>query len=156
MKFSPESIKLYIEKEILRFSAASLAPLLALAVIGWLIADNWGTISYKATTLISHRGFRDAAYVDVPRMTVSLGGSASTRIQVDITLEVPKKDADVLEGYLPKIMDRLNVYLPKIKADELKNPDAMFMLHKEMLYQINNIGIPVKVNDVVLQNLVIL
>ncbi len=154
MNISPE------KKRMLRFYATSVTLLIALAIIGLFMADQWGLISTQPTvstdSSVSHKGARDIAYVDVPRMTVSLGGSASTRMQVDITLEVPKKDAAVLEGYLPQIMDRLNAYLPRIKIEDIGRPDAMFMLHKDMLWQINNIGIPVLVQDVMLQNMIIL
>lgn len=143
---------------IIRLYVASVVIFIILAVAGYFLAGRWGllparissTSSSEATGLVP-----DWAYVDLPRMTVSLGHSATTHMQVDISLEVAPKDVMVLEGYLPQIMDRFNLFLPHVKVDELSRPIGMYSLHKNMLWQVNNMGMPVSVHDLMLQNMVI-
>jgi flagellar basal body-associated protein FliL len=143
---------------IIQFYVASVVIFIILAAVGYFLADRWGMIPARTSSAPSSQatGFvTDWAYVDLPRMTVSLGNSAATHMQVDISLEVAPKDVMVLEGYLPQIMDRFNLFLPHVKVDELSRPIGMYSLHKNMLRQVNNMGMPVSVHDLMLQNVVI-
>jgi flagellar basal body-associated protein FliL len=122
------------------------------------LADNWGLVpenlSISASSPAAQARMNALAYVDLPRMTISLGNGVETQMGVNISLEVARKDMVVLEGYMPQIMDRFNVYLPKVDVEEVARPTGIFWLRKSMLWQVNNIGMPVPVHDLRLQNLV--
>jgi flagellar basal body-associated protein FliL len=141
---------------------ASMAILLALAAFGafWVGEKELTPIAppapnktepNKAANIIT-----DKAYLSLPRMTVSLGKGGTMQVRMDISLEVAPEDIIVLEGYVPQIVDKLNAYFPKVKFEELDQPHAMFLFHKNMLWQINNLGMPVTVRDLTLKNMILM
>ncbi len=99
---------------------------------------------------------KNKSYVRMPSMSFSVGNQYATQVEMDITLEVDSKDVDLIKGHMPEIMDRLNSFFPKVKFDQLDRPRAMFLLHKNMLWEINNVVKPVEVRDLLLKNLVIM
>jgi flagellar basal body-associated protein FliL len=143
---------------IVRFYVASVAIFVILAAIGYFWADRWGMVpenlSVAASSPAAQARMNALAYVALPRMTISLGNGAETQMGVDISLEVARKDMVVLEGYMPQIMDRFNTFLPKIDVEEVAQPSGIFLLRKNMLWEVNNLGMPVSVHDLRLQNLV--
>jgi len=98
----------------------------------------------------------NTAYVGLPRMSVSLGQGDSMNLELEISMEVDSKDAEILEGYVPQIVDRLNLFFPRIRIKEAAQPNAMYFLRKDMLWQINSIPMPIKVRDIVFEKLVIM
>jgi flagellar basal body-associated protein FliL len=145
------------KNRFLHFYVGSVALFLVLAAVGYYWVDREGLLSASSPpSAPPHESKADRTYVDLPRMAVSLGGGTGNQVRVNISLEVDRKDASVVEGYLPQIMDKLNVFFPKVQIEELRNPRAMFILHKDMLWQINSIGMPFSVHDLMLQNLVVM
>jgi flagellar basal body-associated protein FliL len=141
---------------------ASMAVLLALAAFGtyWVSEKELTPIAPpvpnktepdKAANIITNM-----AYLNLPRMTVSLGKGGTMQVRMDISLEVAPEDLLVLEGYVPQIVDKLNAFFPKVKFEELDQPHAMFLFHKNMLWQVNSIGMPVTVKDLTLKNMILM
>jgi flagellar basal body-associated protein FliL len=144
------------KNRFLQFYIGSVVLFLALAGVGAYFADRAGLLSASSPASTARASKADRANVSLPRMTVSFGSGPGKRMQINVSLEVERKDVSVVEGYLPQIVDRLNVFFPKVKMEEVGKPRAMFLLHKDMLWQINNIGMPFVVHDLMIQNLVIM
>jgi flagellar basal body-associated protein FliL len=98
----------------------------------------------------------DMAYVDLPRMTVSVGNGSFRQARVDISLEIARKDIPALQGYMPQIVDKLNTFFPQVKFEGLDDPHTMYVLHKDLLWQLNSLDLPVPVRDLVFRKLIVM
>ncbi|MDD4615713.1 MAG: flagellar basal body-associated FliL family protein [Alphaproteobacteria bacterium] len=145
------------ENRIIRFYIGSFLLITALAVFGFVVADRIVAAerAQKAIKTQLRANEPDMAYIGLPRVNVSFSGASGMQMQLDLALEVEPRYAEVVEGYIPKVVDRLNAYFPKAKLDSLDRAHAMFLLRKDMLWEVNQVGIPVPVNDVLIQNLVV-
>ena len=142
------------KNSILRVYIIGVAIFVALAVCGYYMADRIGLIKHPVP--VAHGFISDMAYLDLPRMTVSLGGAGSVHVRVDIALEVARKDIPTLEGFQPRITDKLNAFFSKVQLDEIEEPASMPFLRQEMLRQINSVTAPIPVHDLMLRQLVIM
>ncbi|MFA5040908.1 MAG: flagellar basal body-associated FliL family protein [Bdellovibrionales bacterium] len=149
-----------LNNRILQFYVATSILFIALGSVGYFMADKWEAISKNPFSAASYFRSPEAAsvltFVDLPRMTVSLGNSAISQMSVNISLEVESRDMMVLEGYMPQILDKFNLFLPRVNIEEISKPPGLFMLRKNMLWQVNNLGMPIRVHDLLLQNLIIM
>jgi hypothetical protein len=137
----------------LRFYIASLALFLILAVSGFYFGGKW-LISNRTSS--KGEPAKVLEFVNLPHMTVSVGNQASMQMEMNVSLEVERKDVPILEGYIPQIVDKFNAYFPEVNVDELHGPFAMHNLHKNMLWLVNSVGMPVYVYDLMLKDLVII
>jgi hypothetical protein len=71
-------------------------------------------------------------------------------------LEIAKKDLPVVEGFQPHMVDKLNTFFISIDPDKIQETMYMPWLHVEMLKQINSVGSPVPVHDVLLRQMLIM
>jgi len=142
------------KNRFLHFYAASVGLFLILALVGFFFADKWMPLARPPPAAKSNP-LEELAYVRLPRMSISLGNEGFMQMRMNISLEVESKDVPILEGYIPQIVDRLNAYFPHVNFDELDRPHAMFLLHKNMLWQVNSVDMPIIVHDLMLQNMVI-
>lgn len=97
----------------------------------------------------------DMAYYDMPRMTVSVG-SGDVHMRIDVALEVAKKDVPMVEGYQPRITAKLNSYLSTLSPERIQEAKMLPWLRAEMLAQINSVGAPIPVHDLVFRQLVVM
>jgi flagellar basal body-associated protein FliL len=100
----------------------------------------------------------DLAYLHLPRISVAVGsvGASSSHIKMDIALEVAAKDIAVLQGYEPRITDKINQFLGGLTAEEIERPSTTPWLRAEVLKQANTAGSPVPVTGIVFRSLVIM
>ena len=143
------------KNSIFRVYILGVALFVVLSVFGYYMADRSGLIRHAVPT-VGHGFVSDMAYFDLPRITMSFGSSNATHLRVDIALEVARKDIPALEGYQPRITDKLNVFFSKVPLREIEDPAAMPFLRQEMLRQINGVTAPVPVHDLMLRQLVIM
>ena len=136
------------------FYVGCVCVFLLLATCGVYIADQTGVISRKST--LPPEEVSSVAYINLPRMTVSLGANGAVLASVDISLEVSSKDVLKLMGYQPRYCDRLNGFLLSVRPEQLQNLASTPWMRQEMLYQINSVGAPARVHDLFLTNLVIM
>ncbi|MFA4994441.1 MAG: flagellar basal body-associated FliL family protein [Bdellovibrionales bacterium] len=140
-----------------QFIIAGAATLLILAGAGFSVAGR-GLIS-TASAAEHHQAEAEKVemtYVEIPRMTVFFKGNVPKQMRLDVSLKVASKDVVILEGYLPQIQDKLNACLPRAKIEDLNKPRGMRLFRTELLWEVNNIGIPVPVQDIMLQNMIIM
>ncbi len=144
-----------IEDRIHRFYIGSLALIVVLGVFGYLVTEHFVTSTEVAQTQMRPQ-VQPMAYVELPRVNVSFGGPFAMQMQLDLALEVEPKNVMVVEGYIPQVMDRLNAYFPKARLDSMnERSHGMFLFRKEVLWEVNQIGMPVPVNDILIQKLVV-
>jgi hypothetical protein len=117
-------------------------------------------LSYQSTAAhrhdaVTHNFTTDLTYYDMPRMTILLGGGAQTQVRLDLSLEVAKKDVAVVEGFQPRIADRLNGLFLHINPDDFRSSTDLPWLRQQMLSQVNN-ATPVPIHDLLLRQMVIM
>jgi len=146
-----------INKMILFFAAYTFA-LLALAVVGYYALVDTPAKRIQAARENPHF-HSDIAYVDLPRITLTLTAPQSGRsgiVRMDIALEVEQKYVPVIEGASPKITDRLVAYSAHINYDDVTRPNATTRLRLDLLHQVNNASDPYPVKDVVFRQFVVM
>jgi flagellar basal body-associated protein FliL len=154
------------KKKISYFIPAYALLLAIMAVFGYYALRNDASTGTLAGTQVASHGFHtDLAYYDLPRMTVSIGGnnasnggggSTAPRVRVDISLEVASKDIRVIDGFQPRITDRLSNFLSQLTPEQIETPSSTTWLREQMLRQINAAGSPVPVHDLMFRQLVIM
>lgn len=99
----------------------------------------------------------DKTFYQLPSIMVDVNDDDRTsHVQFDVSLEIPRKDRRVLIGFQPRIIDSLNVYLSRSNADELKHQDTLARMRREMLRQVNDVGAPVIVSDLIFQEIIVM
>ncbi len=138
------------------FVAAYISVFTVLAVIGYYLADEVGLV-HRHQALQTQKFATDLAYYDLPRMNIGLNDDrGATHIRIDLSLEVAKKDMPVIQGYEPRITDRLGTFLSTVTPEHIKQVQYLPWLHQQMLKQINAAGSPAPVHDVLLRQMVIM
>jgi flagellar basal body-associated protein FliL len=134
-----------------------------LAALGYYALENANFFSTPEANA-SHGFHSDLAYYDLPRMTIAVGsggepgggGAIAPRVRIDIALEVAIKDVRVIDGYQPRITDRLTTFLSHLTPDQIEQPGSMPWLHEQMLKQVNSAASPVPVHDLMFRQLVVM
>lgn len=101
----------------------------------------------------------DLAMYDLPRINMDLttdDGGRKTRVRMDISLEVAKKDMLRIEGYKPRITDRIIMYMHSQNFEGVSPPEVMRRLHENLLSVIAASSEPVAVHDIIFRQFVVL
>jgi flagellar basal body-associated protein FliL len=131
--------------------------LIILAGVGYLYADY--KIQMARHDRLEEQRFRsDVAYVNLPRMNLTVGSSThgTGRVRMDISLAVEKKYAGRIQDAEPRIADRLVEYMRNVDFDDLSQPRATVWLHKRLLEEASSASGSLPIMDVVLQQFIIL
>jgi hypothetical protein len=131
-----------------------------LALLGYIVTvDKIGYIhKYKLT----HHFETDITYYYLPTVVLSTGGgdggggAKAPRLRMQIGLGVAKKDVDVLSGYEPRIMEKINSYMIKLKPSDVERSDLASWLRGELLLQVNSSGVPFPVDTLYFMQLVVM
>ncbi len=133
--------------------------LIGLAFLGAYVSDTYMQTNFLTKTLWASGGHRfetDMAYVDLPRVMVNVNSeSDSMQVQLDVALEVEKKDAVIVEGYKPKLSENMYDFMSHLRATQVRSDRFTSWLRAELLDRMNHVGLPVPVHSVVLQRLLV-
>ncbi len=139
-----------------------IAYVLALCTMAWAgyyyYADYKMQLSEKQPSK-SDRFQTDLSYVDLPRISVTLTSDSTNRrgtVRMDITLEVENKYAARVEGYKPRIADRLVHYTQTLDYDDLSRPRSTIWLKPDLLKEINIASAPAPVRDIIFREFLVL
>ncbi|MBV8059984.1 MAG: flagellar basal body-associated FliL family protein [Alphaproteobacteria bacterium] len=141
------------------FVIAYLVGLFGLAVLGYYFADYALEKVQAKKTVINDKFQTDLSYVELPRMNVTLTSAHadfSGRVRMDISLVVEKKYADRLEGFKPRINDRLMSFASHMDLDTISRPQASALLRHYILKEVNAASFPVPVIDVVFRQFAVM
>ncbi|MCF8496361.1 MAG: flagellar basal body-associated FliL family protein [Alphaproteobacteria bacterium] len=98
------------------------------------------------------------AFVAIPPMIVNLNGEDGTtrylRLSVQLELENPADKAAV-EGVLPRVVDQFQTYLRELRVKDLRGSAGIYRLQMELLWRVNQAAAPIKVKDVLFQEILI-
>ncbi len=105
-----------------------------------------------------HGGGASGSFVPIPTMIVNLnnpdGTSSYLRLTVQIELENPS-DAPKIEAVMPRVVDQFQTYLRELRPQDLRGSAGLYRLQMELLWRVNQAASPVKVKDVLFQEILI-
>ncbi|MES2729294.1 MAG: flagellar basal body-associated FliL family protein [Pseudomonadota bacterium] len=107
--------------------------------------------------LDSH-GVPMSAFVPIPDMIVSLntadGSARYLRLKVQLQLVNPM-DVPKVEAIMPVVIDQFQTYLREMRVEDLRGSKGLHRLQMELLTRVNTAAAPVKVKDVLFQEILI-
>ncbi len=101
---------------------------------------------------------KEAIYFDLPDMLVNLntGGGKPRYLKLSVSLEV-YDDATVseLERVLPRVIDRFQVYLRELRAEDISGSAGVYRLKEELLARVTSAVEEHEVNDVLFREMLV-
>jgi len=105
-----------------------------------------------------HGASGGGAFIEVPKMIVNLNTDDDVprylRLSVQLELENPE-DAPAVEAILPRVVDQFQTYLRELRVKDLRGSGGIYRLQMELLWRVNQAAAPVKVKDVLFQEILI-
>lgn len=99
----------------------------------------------------------NAAFFALPDFIVNLssaGGSRFLKLRVQLELK-DEADLAAIEAITPRVIDQFQTYLREMRVEDLRGSAGIYRLRQELLYRVNIAAHPVKVTDVLFQEMLI-
>jgi flagellar FliL protein len=110
--------------------------------------DEAATVAEKQVT----------TYLDMDEFIVNLdkGDNQPNFLKMSITLQLPRQDmVATIKDKMPIIRDALQVYLRELRGDDLDGSAGIFRLREELLFRINYVVAPGKVDDILFREILV-
>lgn len=91
-------------------------------------------------------------------MIVNLSGEGKhpNYLKVKISLELAdEKDIPAIESIKPRVVDNFQVYLRELRIEDLRGSAGMYRLREELLMRVTEAAEPVRVRDVLFQEMLV-
>ncbi len=103
-------------------------------------------------------GEAGGAFLEIPTMIVNLESDDGTprylRLTVQLELENPA-DKPSVEAVTPRVVDQFQTYLRELRVRDLRGSAGIYRLQMELLSRVNQAAAPVKIKDVLFQEILI-
>jgi len=99
-----------------------------------------------------------AQFLEIPDLLVNLstGGGPARFLKLKVKLEVDSpEDLVKLEAVAPRVVDQFQTFLREMRIQDLRGSAGIYRLRQELLYRVNLAAQPVKVKDVLFQEILI-
>lgn len=99
----------------------------------------------------------NAAFFPLPDFIVNLSSSTGARfLKLKVQLEIENEtDLPAIEAITPRVIDQFQTYLREMRVEDLKGSAGIYRLRQELLYRVNIAAHPIKVTDVLFQEMLI-
>jgi flagellar FliL protein len=97
-------------------------------------------------------------YFALGDLLVNLSGEGKhpNFLKVKISLELAdEKDLPLMEAIKPRIIDNFQVYLRELRIEDLRGSAGMYRLREELLMRVTEAAQPVRVHDVLFQEMLV-
>jgi len=97
-------------------------------------------------------------YYPLGDMIVNLSGEGRrpNYLKVKVTLELAdEKDTALMDMIKPRIIDNFQVYLRELRIEDLRGSAGMYRLREELLMRVTEAAQPVRVRDVLFQEMLV-
>jgi len=97
-------------------------------------------------------------YFSLGDLLVNLSGEGKhpNFLKVKISLELAdEKDMPLMEAIKPRIIDNFQVYLRELRIEDLRGSAGMYRLREELLMRVTEAAQPVRVRDVLFQEMLV-
>ena len=99
----------------------------------------------------------NAAFFALPDFIVNLSSNSGARfLKLKVQLELANEaDLPAIEAITPRVIDQFQTYLREMRVEDLRGSAGIYRLRQELLYRVNIAAHPVKVTDVLFQEMLI-
>jgi flagellar FliL protein len=99
----------------------------------------------------------NAAFFALPDFIVNLSSNTGSRfLKLKVQLEIENEvDLPAIEAITPRVIDQFQTYLREMRVEDLKGSAGIYRLRQELLYRVNIAAHPIKVKDVLFQEMLI-
>jgi len=97
-------------------------------------------------------------FFELPELLVNLntGGRKTTFLKIKVSIELENPEAiPQVEAVMPRVLDNFQVYLRELRLDDLKGSAGMYRLREELLVRVNAAVAPVRVRDVLFNEMLV-
>jgi flagellar FliL protein len=97
-------------------------------------------------------------YYSLGDMIVNLSGEGKhpNYLKVKISLELAdEKDLALMDAIKPRIIDNFQVYLRELRIEDLRGSAGMYRLREELLMRVTEAAQPVRIRDVLFQEMLV-
>lgn len=97
-------------------------------------------------------------YMEIPDLLVNLSsaGGPPRFLKLKVKLEVASpEDLAKLEAVAPRVVDQFQTFLREMRVQDLRGSAGIYRLRQELLYRVNLAAQPVKVKDVLFQEMLV-
>lgn len=97
-------------------------------------------------------------FVDVPEIVANLdaGPRHTSYVKLQTRLELEKRgDEAAVRAAMPRVVDLFQTYLREMRPEELKSPDGTYRLREELIARCNIALAPMRVRDVLFNELLV-
>ena len=99
------------------------------------------------------------AFLPIPDMIVNLSNDGSGQahlLRLSVQLELANEQDKVLvESVLPRVKDQFQTYLRELRVEDLRGSKGIYRLQIELLSRVNTAAYPVKVRDVLFDEIIV-
>ncbi|MBI3418668.1 MAG: flagellar basal body-associated FliL family protein, partial [Proteobacteria bacterium] len=99
-----------------------------------------------------------AVFYDLGEMVVNLNtdGKRQTFLKLVVQLELESAaDKPVIENLKPRIVDNFQTYLRELRVDDLRGSAGLYRLREELLFRVTEAVHPIKIRDVLFQQMLV-
>jgi flagellar FliL protein len=103
-------------------------------------------------------GGRAAVFFDMPEIVANLNapGRRASYIKLRSKLELARaEDSAALTAAMPRLLDLFTTYLREIRPEELRGSAGTQRLREELMARANLVAAPVRINDVLFQEILV-
>jgi flagellar FliL protein len=99
----------------------------------------------------------NGAFFELPEIIVNLSSDTGSRfLKLKVQLEIEaEEDLPSIEAVTPRVIDQFQTYLREMRVEDLRGSAGIYRLRQELLYRVNIAAHPVKVKDVLFQEMLI-
>lgn len=97
-------------------------------------------------------------FIEIPPMIVNLNSDDGTPryLRLSVQLEMHKSgDVAAVEKVMPRVIDQFQTYLRELRVKDLRGSAGIYRLQTELLWRVNQAAHPIKVKDVLFQEILI-
>jgi flagellar FliL protein len=99
-----------------------------------------------------------AVFYDLGEMVVNLNtdGKRQTFLKLVVQLELESMlDKPVIDNLKPRIVDNFQTYLRELRVDDLRGSAGLYRLREELLFRVSEAVHPIKIRDVLFQQMLV-
>jgi len=144
------------KKKLMIVAGAALAAVLVIGGASAFLLGGKSSEEKESAASESAKG--KAAYYPLGDMIVNLSGEGKrpNYLKVKVTLELAdEKDAAMIDMIKPRIVDNFQVYLRELRIEDLRGSAGMYRLREELLMRVTEAAQPIRVRDVLFQEMLV-
>ncbi len=105
-----------------------------------------------------HGGGTTGLFLEIPTILVNLSSNDGTPRYLRLTVQLElysSSDNAAVEAVIPRVIDQFQTYLRELRVKDLRGSAGIYRLQMELLWRVNQAAAPVKVKDVLFQEILI-